>query len=120
MLGHACGTAIRRSSLGNRLLRLDYTLNMPGPEVIMWHAIGTVEEVINQEGRKGKIFWKIIVKTDNGFNCIYVRKAELLSVAEGLVAGQKIEAAGEMSAQPDASSATRSIFLTATQLIAHK
>jgi hypothetical protein len=93
---------------------------MPGPEVIMWHAIGTVEETINQEGRKGKLFWKVIIKTDNGFNCLYIRNAELLGVAEGLVIGQKIEAAGEISAQADAATASRPVFLTATQLITHK
>lgn len=120
MLGHACGMALRRSSLGNWTNWLGYPGYMPGPDVIMWHAIGTVAETINQEGRKGKLFWKIIVKTDSGFNCLYVRKAELLAVAERLVVGQKIEAAGEISAQSDAVNASKPVFLTATQLIAHK
>ena len=93
---------------------------MSGPEVIMWHAIGVVEETIHQEGRKGKIFWKVIIKTNSGFNCLYVRKTELLAIAEKLVVGQKIEAAGEISAQSEASSAGRPVFLTATQLITLK
>ena len=89
-------------------------------EVIMWHAIGVVQETIHQEGRKGKLFWKVIIRTDSGFNCLYVRKPELLTVAEGLQVGQKIEAAGEISAQPESSAASRPVFLTATQLITLK
>ncbi len=88
--------------------------------MIMWHAIGVVQETIHQEGRKGKLFWKVIIKSDSGFNCLYVRKPELLAIAEALEVGQKIEAAGEISAQSEASAASRPIFLTATQLVVLK
>lgn len=93
---------------------------MPERNEIMWHAIGVVVETINQEGRKGKIFWKIIIKTDQGFNCLYVRKPELLQLAESLLPGQKVEAAGEISSQAESSNASRPVFLNTTQLIVLK
>jgi hypothetical protein len=91
---------------------------MPRREEIMWHAIGVVVETAHQEGRKGKLFWKVIIKSDKGFNCLYVRQGDLLSVAENLKPGQMIEAAGEITSQMESSNAARPVFLNTTQLIA--
>lgn len=84
---------------------------------IVWHATGSVVETFSQEGRKGRIFWKVIIKTDNGFNCLYIRDKEVISVVEKLEVGQLIKAAGVVSTQSEQSGAARPVFLNATQLI---
>ena len=87
---------------------------------IVWHATGSVVETFSQEGRKGRIFWKVIIKTDNGYNCLYIREKEIISTVEKLEVGQLIQAAGVVSTQSEQSGAARPVFLNATQLITVK
>lgn len=84
---------------------------------IVWHATGKVVEVFSQEGRKSRTFWKVIIKTKSGYNCLYVRESKLFPLVETLETGQEIEAAGAVTSQTDASGAARPVFLNATQLI---
>jgi hypothetical protein len=84
---------------------------------IVWHATGSVVETFSQEGRKGRLFWKVIIKTDNGFNCLYIREKEIFPTVEKLEIGQVIQAAGVVSTQSEQSGAARPVFLNATQLI---
>lgn len=90
---------------------------MAVPHEIVWHASGSVVETFSQEGRKGRTFWKIIIKTDIGFNCLYVREKDIFATVEKLEVGQRIQAAGVVTAQAEESGAARPVFLNATQLV---
>jgi len=83
---------------------------------MIWYATGVIAETYNQEGRKGKTFWKVILKLDDGFACIYVREAELIRIVENLEPGAMVRAGGVVSLHSSQESAARPVFLNATQL----
>jgi hypothetical protein len=61
---------------------------------LRWYLSGTVVETALRVGRKGHAFWQVVVQLENGFACMYVRRDELKTVAQNLVPGQLVQAAG--------------------------
>jgi hypothetical protein len=61
---------------------------------LRWYLSGTVVETALRMGRNGLSFYQVVVQLENGFACMYVRRDELKVIAQNLVSGQLVHAAG--------------------------
>jgi hypothetical protein len=83
---------------------------MPGDEIV-WRLSGHVVETIYNLGRNHRLYWQVVLETDGGFACIYVRNEPLRTISEGLVPGDRIEASGSLTPHRNVDMARKPLFL---------